>query len=115
MANCSTGPRNRRLLNGVEFFGEPGLELYEVFIAWREQTVVLEQASQMRDVDASAGRVEAVMAELDVTGGQPGQQRLDFGVTLPGVDAFGSVDSAEDFRNRSHGHRVCGTIDNQSV
>ena len=41
------GGSNGRLADRVEFGGQPGLETREGFIAFREQTVVLEQAAQM--------------------------------------------------------------------
>ena len=68
-----------RLGDGVEFGGQPGFETGQGFIALGEQPVVLEQAAQVRNVSARAGGVQAFVAKRDVTGGQTGQQRLDFG------------------------------------
>ena len=102
-----------RIGNLVKGVSEPRFETREVFIAQREQTVVLEQAAQVRDLSALAGRVEAVVAEWDVTAGEPGQQRLHGGGTFPGEDAFGSVHPAQDFHDRAHRHRIRGAVDDQ--
>src|ERR1700682_4784465 len=69
--------------DGVEFGGQPGLEPREVFIARCQQTVVFEQAAQMRDVCALPCVVETLMAERDVTGSQPSQQCLHLGGAFP--------------------------------
>src|SRR5271163_4784561 len=107
------GGSHRRVGNLVQCLSEPRFETRKVFIAGREQTVVLEQATQVRDLPASPGGIEAVVAERDVTAGEPGQQGPNGGGTFPSEDAFRSVDSAQNVGDRAHRDRICGAVDDQ--
>jgi hypothetical protein len=44
------GGSDNRCRDGIEFGCKPGLEAREVFIAWGQNTVVLEQAAQVGDL-----------------------------------------------------------------
>jgi len=67
----------------------------------------------VRDMSARAGGVQTVVAKRNVTGGQAGQQRLDFGGAFPGEDAFGPIDAAEDLNDGHHRVGIGGIVDHQ--
>jgi hypothetical protein len=50
---------------------------------------------------------------LDIAASKSFQQGLHFGGALPGEDAFGSVNAAQDLDDRFHGGRIGGTLDHQ--
>jgi hypothetical protein len=107
------GSAHGRLGDGIEFGGQPGFEAGQGFVTLGEQAVVLEQAAQVRDMSARAGGVQTVVAKRNVTGGQAGQQRLDFGGAFPGEDAFGPIDAAEDLNDGHHRVGIGGIVDHQ--
>ena len=97
-------------VDGVEFVGQPGFEAGEMFIALWEQSVVLQQAAQVIDMAAGSRSGEAVVSQWYCAGSDPAEHLQYLNVPLPGQDAFGSVDAAEDFDERVHSGWVGGVM-----
>lgn len=97
-------------VDSVEFVGQPGFESCEVFVAWGEKSVVLQQAAQVIDMAPGSCSGEAVMGQWYCAGGDPAEQLQYLDIAFPGQDTFGSVDTAEYFDERLHGGEVGGMV-----
>src|ERR1700756_4473766 len=60
-----------------------------------------------------AGFVEALMGQRDAPAGQPCQQFLDSGRTLPGQDAGGPLNAAQRIDDGGHGVWVVRAVDHR--
>jgi hypothetical protein len=96
--------------DGVEFGVEPELELREMLVAWREQSVVLQHAAEVLDVSARSCRGETVVGERYCPGGDSAEQLQYLNIAFPGEDALGPVHSAEHFHEGFHGSRIGGMV-----
>jgi hypothetical protein len=81
-----------------------------VFVAWREQPVVLQHAAQVFDVTARPGGIEAGVRERYCARGDSTEQLQHLNIALPGEDAFGPVDSAQHFEHGFHGGWIGGMV-----
>lgn len=101
---------NRGGVDRVEFVGQPDFEACQMFIALREQSVVLQQAAQMINMSAGPCSGEAAVGQWYCAGGDSAEQLQYLGVAFPGQDAFGSVDATEYFDQCLHGGEVRGLV-----
>lgn len=101
---------NRGGVDRVEFVGQPDFEACQMFIAWWEQTVVLQQTAQVVDMAPRPCSGEAVVGQWYCAGGDPAEQLQYLDIAFPGQDAFGSVHTAEYFDERLHGGEVGGMV-----
>lgn len=99
-----------RGVDRVEFVGQPDFEACQMFIALREQSVVLQQAAQMINMSAGPCSGEAAVGQWYCAGGDSAEQLQYLGVAFPGQDAFGSVDATEYFDQCLHGGEVRGLV-----
>jgi hypothetical protein len=102
-----------RLGDRLEFLDEPTLEPGQRFVAGSQDTGVFEQTSQMVGRDVGTGFVEALMGQRDLPTGQPCQQFLDSGRTLPGQDAGGPLNAAQCLNDGNHGVWVVRAVDHR--
>ncbi|ETB38893.1 hypothetical protein O974_26695 [Mycobacterium avium 11-0986] len=54
---------DRRRSNGVELRGKPDFEARQMFVAFGQESVVLEQAAQVIDMTAGSGCSESFVGE----------------------------------------------------
>ncbi len=98
----------------LEFLCEPTLEPGQRFVAGSQDAGVFEQTPQMVGRCVRAGFVEVLMCQLDLPAGQPCQQCLHFGRTLPGQDAGGPLNAAQRVDDGSHGLWVVRAVDHRN-
>ncbi|MDZ7884175.1 MAG: hypothetical protein U5N53_15335 [Mycobacterium sp.] len=61
---------NRGGVDCIEFVGQPDFEARQMFIAWRQQSMVLQQATKVIDMAAGSCCGEAVVRQWYGTGGE---------------------------------------------